>query len=144
MQKYRAVSFNYSSQFSKKTVAANKGYFFKKFTMQNSSSFVQQVLFTLVLNMGRGEKQPCTWRSKFSVQRDPDTTSAVAENSNNNIIAPRGVHYQITCIKSADLDITMLTELKGKQPNLSLQGLIISGNYLRETQCQHPWASNEQ
>ena len=37
----------------------------------------------------------------------------------------------------------MLTELKGKQPNLSLQGLIISGNYLRETQFQHPWASNE-
>ena len=122
MQKYRAVSFNYSSQFSKKTVAANKGYFFKKFTMQNSSSFVQQVLFTLVLNMGRGEKQPCTWRSKFSVQRDPDTTSAVAENSNNNIIARRAVHYQITCIKSADRQYNV-GRIKGKATNLVPPGL---------------------
>ena len=77
------------------------------------------------------------------MQRDPDTQSAVAENSNNNIIARRGVHYQITCIKSADRHYNV-DRIEGKATKfVPPEGLIISGNYLRETQCQHPWASNE-
>ena len=66
------------------------------------------------------------------MQRDPDTTSAVAENSNNNIIAPRGVHYQITCIKSADrhynVDRNKVKATKFVPPGLDYQWQLSEGN----------------
>ena len=70
------------------------------------------------------------------------TVFSTAENSNNNIIAPRGVHYQITCIKSADRHYNV-DRIKGKATKFVSPGLDYQWQLSEETQCQHPWASNE-